>query len=102
MYKITENRINNLNSSSISPLGTEPGSLMTGCKRVLYWTSETWSEYSEIAGSAQLKMYTNPMTGYKYMYCYIFIQKYRTNLYTSPNKKIYICINLFYGYLEIT
>jgi hypothetical protein len=26
---------------------------MTGCKRVVHWTSETWCECSEIAGSTQ-------------------------------------------------
>ncbi len=26
---------------------------MTGSKRVVYWTNETWCECSEIAGSAQ-------------------------------------------------
>jgi hypothetical protein len=34
-------------------LGIEPGSLMTGSKRVVHWTSETWYECSEIAGSSQ-------------------------------------------------
>jgi hypothetical protein len=29
----------------------EPGSLMTGSKRVAHWTSETWYACSEIAGS---------------------------------------------------
>jgi hypothetical protein len=36
-----------------TPLGIEPGSLMTGRKRVVHWTSETWYECSEIAGSPQ-------------------------------------------------
>ncbi len=37
-----------------TPLVIEPGSLMTGSKWVVvYWTSETWFEYSEIAGSTQ-------------------------------------------------
>jgi hypothetical protein len=35
------------------PLGIEPGSLMTGSKWVVHWTSETWCECSEIAGSPQ-------------------------------------------------
>ncbi len=38
-----------------TPLGVEPGSLMTGRKRVVLWTSETWCECSEIAGSPQSK-----------------------------------------------
>jgi hypothetical protein len=36
-----------------TPLGIEPGSLMTRNKRVVHWTSGTWCECSEIAGSAQ-------------------------------------------------
>ncbi len=36
-----------------TPLGIESGSLMTGFKQVVHWTSETWCECSEIAGSAQ-------------------------------------------------
>ncbi len=36
-----------------SPLGIEPGSLMTGSKRVDHWTSGTVYECSEIAGSPQ-------------------------------------------------
>jgi hypothetical protein len=36
-----------------TPLGIEHGSLMTGSKQVVHWTSETWCECSEIAGSAQ-------------------------------------------------
>jgi hypothetical protein len=36
-----------------TPLGIKPGSLMTGSKRVDYWTSGTVSECSEIAGSPQ-------------------------------------------------
>jgi hypothetical protein len=36
-----------------TPLGIEPGSLMTGSKRVDQWTSGTVSECSEIAGSPQ-------------------------------------------------
>jgi hypothetical protein len=35
------------------PLGIEPGSLMTGSKRVDHWTSGTVYECSEIAGSPQ-------------------------------------------------
>ncbi len=34
-----------------TPLGIEPGSLMTGSKRVDHWTSGTVCECSEIAGS---------------------------------------------------
>ncbi len=34
-----------------SPLGIESGSLMTGSKQVVHWTSETRCENSEIAGS---------------------------------------------------
>ncbi len=37
----------------LTPLGIEPGSLMTGSKRVVHWTSETWCKCSEIAGSPQ-------------------------------------------------
>ncbi len=36
-----------------TPLGIEPRSLMTGSKRVLHWTSETWYECSDIAGFPQ-------------------------------------------------
>jgi hypothetical protein len=36
-----------------TPLGIEPGSLMMGSKRVVQWTSETWCECSEFAGSPQ-------------------------------------------------
>jgi hypothetical protein len=36
-----------------TPLWIEPGSLMTGSKRVVHWTSETWYECSEISGSPQ-------------------------------------------------
>ncbi len=36
-----------------TPLGLEPGSLMTGIKRVDHWTSGTVYECSEIAGSPQ-------------------------------------------------
>ncbi len=35
------------------PRKIEPGSLMTGSKRVTHWTSETVYEWSEIAGSPQ-------------------------------------------------
>jgi hypothetical protein len=35
------------------PLEIEPRSLMTWCKQVAHWTSETWCECSEIAGSPQ-------------------------------------------------
>jgi hypothetical protein len=36
-----------------TPLGIEPGSLMTGSKQVDYWTSGTVYACSEIAGSLQ-------------------------------------------------
>ncbi len=36
-----------------TPLGIEPGSLMTGSKWVTHWTSETVYECSEIEGSPQ-------------------------------------------------
>jgi hypothetical protein len=36
-----------------TPLGIEPGSLMTGIKLVDHWTSGTVFECSEIAGSPQ-------------------------------------------------
>jgi hypothetical protein len=36
-----------------TPLGFEPESLVTGSKRVIHWISETWWEWSEIAGSPQ-------------------------------------------------
>ncbi len=36
-----------------TPRGIEPGSLMTGSKRVDHWTSGTRYECSEIAGSPQ-------------------------------------------------
>jgi hypothetical protein len=34
-----------------TPLGIEPGSLMTGSKGLIHWTSETVRECSEISGS---------------------------------------------------
>jgi hypothetical protein len=34
-----------------TPRGFAPGSLVTGSKQVVHWTSETWWERSEIAGS---------------------------------------------------
>jgi hypothetical protein len=37
----------------LPPWGFEPGSLVTGSKRVVHWTSETWWEWGEIAGSIQ-------------------------------------------------
>jgi hypothetical protein len=37
----------------ITPLGIEPGSIMTGSKRVDQWTNGTVYECSEIAGSPQ-------------------------------------------------
>ncbi len=43
-----------LTSTSLS---IEPGSLMTGSKRVTYWTSETVDECSEIADCAQSKIF---------------------------------------------
>ncbi len=36
-----------------TPLGIEPGSLMTGSKGLTHWTSETVYECREIAGSPQ-------------------------------------------------
>jgi hypothetical protein len=36
-----------------TPLGIEPGSLMTGSKGLTHWTSDTVYERSEIAGSPQ-------------------------------------------------
>jgi hypothetical protein len=36
-----------------TPLGFELGSLTVGSKQVGHWTSETWCECSEIAGSPQ-------------------------------------------------
>jgi hypothetical protein len=36
-----------------TPLGIEARSLMMGSKRVVYWTSQTLCECSEIAGSPQ-------------------------------------------------
>jgi hypothetical protein len=41
------------------PLGIEPGSLMTGSKRVDHWTSGTVYECSEITGSPQ-RLHTIP------------------------------------------
>ncbi len=35
------------------PRGFEPVSLVAGSKQVVHWTSETWRESCEIAGSAQ-------------------------------------------------
>jgi hypothetical protein len=40
-----------------TPLGFEPGSLMTGSKRVVNWTSETWCEGNEVAGSPHCHLY---------------------------------------------
>jgi hypothetical protein len=41
------------------PLGIEPGSLMTGGKRVTHWTSETVYECREFAGSPQMSDIAN-------------------------------------------
>jgi hypothetical protein len=49
LYRDNANR--RIPASHKYPLGIEPGSLMTGSKRVVHWTSETWCECSEIAGS---------------------------------------------------
>ncbi len=38
-------------------LGIEPRSLTTGSKQVVHWTSETWCECSEIAGSTHTVTY---------------------------------------------
>ncbi len=38
--------------------GFEPRFLVTGSKRVVHWTSETWWEWSEIAGSPHISIYT--------------------------------------------
>ncbi len=43
-----------------TPLEIEPGSLMTGSKRVDYWTRGTVYECSEIAGSPQYNQWTLP------------------------------------------
>ncbi len=47
-----------------TPLGIESRSLITGSKLVVHWTSETWCECSEIAGSPQcaLSNYTTSST----------------------------------------
>ncbi len=42
---------------STPPGDLNPGSLLTGIKWVIHWTSETWSEWSEIAGSPQICKY---------------------------------------------
>jgi hypothetical protein len=42
-----------------TPLGIEPGSLMTGSKGLTHWTSETVYERNEIAGSAQSYQFHN-------------------------------------------
>jgi hypothetical protein len=44
-----------------TPLGIEPRSVMTGSKRVVHWTSETWCECSEIASSPQIHVLTIPL-----------------------------------------
>jgi hypothetical protein len=36
-----------------TPLGIELGSLMMGSKQIVHWTSDTWWQRSEIAGSPQ-------------------------------------------------
>jgi hypothetical protein len=47
MYRDNANR--RIPVSLKYPLGIELGSLMTGSKPVVHWTSETWCECSEIA-----------------------------------------------------
>ncbi len=39
------------------PKGFDPESLVTGSKQVVHWTSETWWEWSEVAGSPQADRY---------------------------------------------
>ncbi len=54
-YQCSETMLTGESRFNIStPWGFEPGSLMTGSKQVVHWTSETWWEWSEIAGSPQL------------------------------------------------
>ncbi len=53
-------------SHKYPPRGFEPGSLVTGSKQVVHWTSETWWEWSEIAGSAQWHVFVNK---FKYVLC---------------------------------
>ncbi len=53
-HKYSETRLTGESQFHIStPLGIEPVSLMMGSKQVVHWTSETWYECCEIAGSPQ-------------------------------------------------
>jgi hypothetical protein len=49
-----------------TPLGIEPGSLMTGSKWVDHWTSGTVCECSEIAGSPQSARIAQWLTVYSF------------------------------------
>ncbi len=40
-----------------TPWGFEPGSLVKGSKQVVHWTSETWCECSDIAGSPHIHVF---------------------------------------------
>jgi hypothetical protein len=53
-----------------TPLGIEPGSLMTGSKWVVHWTSETWCKCSEIAGSPQANK-----NGATSLYCFNYLSR---------------------------
>jgi hypothetical protein len=48
------------------PRGFEPRSLVTGSKGLVHWTSQTWWEWSEIAGSPQNGQfpYTTKLDGF--------------------------------------
>jgi hypothetical protein len=50
-----------------TPLEIEPGSLMTGSKRVDHWTSGTAYECSEIAGSSQCFDYQLVCASYQHV-----------------------------------
>ncbi len=74
-----------------TPLGIEPGSLMTGSKWVDHWTSGTVYECGEIAGSPQadsISWYHNSVSVYRWrivIVLYLFVEcssesKYRTAL----------------------
>ncbi len=78
-----------------TPWGSEPGSLVTGSKRVVHWTSETLWEWSEIAGSPHCYICgTVPFNQvYKYIYFTEPINQVSSYVYsTVPVTQVYIYI----------
>ncbi len=67
-----------------TPLGIEPGSLMTGSKRVVHWNSETLWECSEIAGFPQYRHFTVQI--YPFPFSTVWkIESYCTNRWSAAS-----------------